>query len=172
MANKPLPTLERVRQLLSYDPLTGEFRWKERPCLGWKKTPELIAGTKLANGYIRIRIDRQNYMAHRLAWLMETGREPKEQIDHINGDRSFNAFANLREATGSENQQNRPVGENNRSGKPGVSFNQRQRKWRAQIKVRGAIKHLGWHDSIDAAARAYEAAKAELHPFSPTVRAS
>lgn len=169
---KKLPSLKRVNELLSFDPETGVFTWNEKPCRGWRKGDDLTAGRVLENGYIRIVIDRENYMAHRLAWLVSTGREPYDQIDHINGNRADNRIANLREATGSENQQNHPVHVNNASGYPGVSFNRRKKKWKAQIKVKGNIRHLGWHDDPKDAASAYHAAKAEHHKFCPEVRSS
>ena len=171
MAKKPLPTPERVRQLLSFDPETGIFTWREKPCRGWKKAADMTAGTLTVNGgYIRIIIDRRGYMAHRLAWLMAHGNEPLDQIDHINGNKSDNRIANLREATGSENQQNRCVSKNNRSGSMGVSFNRRKSMWKAQIKVKGKIHHLGWHDAIASASDAYLSAKAALHKFCPEPR--
>jgi hypothetical protein len=170
MAKKPLPTPERVRQLLSYSPDTGHFTWLEKPCRGWQKGADLTAGTPCTNGYVRIIIDGCGYMAHRLAWLISHGVPPTDQIDHINGIKNDNRLTNLREATGSQNQQNRGVGSNNRSGHIGVSFNRRKSMWKAQIKVRGKIYHLGWHDSIETASKAYLSAKTNMHKFSPEPR--
>ncbi len=46
------------------------------------------------------------YKAHRLAWFYVHGVWPKEQIDHINGDKADNCIANLRLADFSKNQAN------------------------------------------------------------------
>src|ERR1700730_16891152 len=42
------------------------------------------AGGSRPDGYLRIGIGYQRYLAHRLAWLYMTGAWPKKAIDHIN----------------------------------------------------------------------------------------
>lgn len=51
----------------------------------------------------------------------------------------------------------------NSSGYKGVSFFIRKRKWRAAVWVNGKNKHLGWFNTPEAAALAYD--EAALHAF-------
>ena len=44
----------------------------------------------------------------------------------------------------------------------GVSYRTDRRSWRAQITVRGSTIHLGYYDSAEAAARAYDLAARRL----------
>jgi hypothetical protein len=93
-------TVERLRELLTYDPETGELRWRVTRRRAAKGS---LAGTLNRNGYRNIEVEQRCYKAHRLAWLYVTGEWPKETIDHINCKRDDNRWANLRQATTAEN---------------------------------------------------------------------
>ncbi|PPS61017.1 HNH endonuclease signature motif containing protein [Pseudomonas sp. BRM28] len=95
-----LLTRERLREQLTYDRETGEFRWAVR-----KQKVKLgsVAGKVKKSGYVEIRIDLVSYQAHRLAWLYVTGQWPQGDIDHINRSPGDNRFVNLREASRSQN---------------------------------------------------------------------
>src|SRR5579862_7745832 len=97
-------TPERLKEVLDYDPATGEFRWKTR--LGGKAVAGRVAGY-LDRGYISIRIDRRIYMAHRLAWLWVYGVWPEGWLDHINRKKNDNRIDNLRLAEPWQNQANK-----------------------------------------------------------------
>jgi hypothetical protein len=100
-------TAERLRELLDYDPETGRFIWrKDHPTAKHIKAGS-VAGTKNGRGYWVIGVAGAKYVAHRLAWLYVTGEWPAHLVDHENGDRLDNRFANLREATDSQNNFNR-----------------------------------------------------------------
>lgn len=146
-------TVERLKELLNYDPDTGEFRWKVRR--GGKAVAGSVAGGLKSGGYIYIRVDKKHYPAHRLAWLCIEGRWPQDELDHTNLVKSDNRRENLREATRTENNWNRPRRSNNTSGYKGVSYFKRNDKWRAQIKVNGKVLHLGYFDTAEEAAEAY-----------------
>jgi hypothetical protein len=155
-------TAEYVRSILDYDPETGEFRWKVNR--GKNHTISEIAGTTTKAGYRMISIWKVRYLAHRLAWLMVTNKWPKQQIDHMNHDRSDNRWENLREATPAQNQQNR------QAKKPNVLFKgvhpdtrNPQRPWFAYITVNGQRHMLGYFATPEEAALAYN--KAALHAF-------
>jgi len=64
-----------------------------------------VAGTKRADGYIRVRMNQKYYFAHRLIHFIATGQEV-DYIDHIDGNKSNNSIVNLRAATNSENMSN------------------------------------------------------------------
>jgi hypothetical protein len=164
MRQKDELTQEQLKELLHYDASTGVFRWRHfrRPSI---KAGD-VAGNRQAKGYVQIMINQKNYLAHRLAWLYMTGAWPKDQIDHINHDKSDNSWINLREANDSENQQNKPAERSiGSSGLLGVTWSKASRKWAAQIKINGRRIHLGLHASAEEAHQAYVAAKRELHPF-------
>lgn len=148
-------TAKTLRKILSYDPLTGEWRHLTNGNgfkIGWS------AGGLCTNGYWYIGINRRRYCAHRLAWLYMTGRWPRNEIDHINRDKSDNRFVNLREATHHENSANAAARKNNKSRFKGVRKHKDGRRWSAAIIYRGRQKWLGLFDSAEDAAAAYTAA--------------
>jgi hypothetical protein len=129
-------TAERLRELLSYDPETGVFRWLVR------RLPGNIRKQSIS-GYRGIHIDGRRYKCSRLVWLYQTGEWPTHEIDHVNGDRVDNRFCNLREATLTENRWNSRKRVNNTSGYKGVSWDSARSLWKARINVGGKEKHLG-----------------------------
>lgn len=152
----PLPSLERVRDLLTYEPATGLFRW--RATRGRVMAGD-IAGAMQSSGYRQIMVDGQRLLSGRLAWFYVTGSWPTHEIDHINCDRDDDRFSNLREATRSENNQNRRA--SGRSLIKGAFWVTRQQKWRASIKRNGRTMQLGMFDTAEAAGAEYARAAAE-----------
>jgi hypothetical protein len=145
---------------MSYDPHTGVFVWLRRPCKNLKAGIE--AGNLQPTGYRVIRIGGSLYKAHRLAWLYVHGHWPSDEIDHINGDKSDNRIANLRNVTHRQNMENRRhAHRNNRNGVLGVCPD--GRKYSARIRAGGAQIHLGNFASVEEAGAAYLAAKRQLH---------
>jgi HNH endonuclease/AP2 domain len=124
---------------------------------------------------VTICVDRQHYLAHRLAWLYMTGAWPKDQLDHKNGVRNDNRWHNLRETTAQENAHNQDDNSkkaNCYSKHIGVSWHKQRRRWRAYIKVSGKNRHIGLFDTEKAARAAYLKAKDELHPTHLRLRAA
>ncbi|HIE4429971.1 TPA: HNH endonuclease [Burkholderia multivorans] len=148
-------TAERARELLDYDPETGEFRWKVRR---GKQRPGLLAGSVDAKGYVTIRIDYKLLFAHRVAWLIVTGEWPIFQIDHRDGDKSNNRFANLRTATNSQNQANIGLRAHNTSGIKGVSWSREKQKWEARFRCENRQYFVGYFNDIREARVAYQCA--------------
>lgn len=147
-------TAKYVRSILDYDADTGVFRWKWRDDARQSVNAQMagkIAGCIMPDGYITIGINRRYYKAHRLAWLHVNGEWPDVQIDHINGIRSDNRIANLREATVAENKWNSRPSVKNTSGVKGVSLDKRSGKWKVSICVNGAKIHLGYFSDFEQA---------------------
>lgn len=143
---------EYLKRILNYNEKTGEFEWKRRGSgirVGKK------AGGVDSYGYVRIRIDGIRYRAHRLVFLYVFGFFPKEEVDHINHDKSDNRLSNLRLCSRSENFSYRKKPVTNSSGYKGVSFKARNRKWVAQIGKGGKRIHLGLFNSKEEAYLAY-----------------
>lgn len=84
-------------------------------------------------------------------------------VDHRNGDGLDNRRTNLRPATHAQNMANKRRYRNNTSGFKGVTRNTGTgRPWRAALKVDGRRIHLGYFDTAEDAARAYDAGALDL----------
>jgi hypothetical protein len=129
--NIPALTAERARALLIYNAETGALNWR----VGRPGTYSgALAGTRTSEGYTQVEIDYRLYKAHRVIWLMQTGKWPKHHVDHKNGMRADNRWKNLREATPLQNARNRRAGKRNSSGRIGVTKTANGR-WQAFIGV-------------------------------------
>lgn len=160
-------TAARLRELLHYEPQTGAFTWNVPPRNA--KAGDIAGGVR-RDGYVSIRCDGASYVAHRLAWLYVTGEWPGQDIDHRDGVRSNNAFGNLREASDSENAQNRAIRSDNSSGFPGVCRHKGKGGWQAKIGINGRRLYLGLFETPEEAHAAYLRAKEQLHTFQPVHR--
>lgn len=148
-------TAERLRQIVHYDPETGIFTWK------MKSRPHCRVGDRAGhakhNGYRAIGLEGIFREEHRLAWLYMTGEWPDGPLDHINRKPADNRWANLRRATCSQNQANRPAP---RSDIPkGVT--RVGSRWQSQITIRRKYHYLGRFKTMEEAAAAYERAARE-----------
>lgn len=166
---KPLPSLERLRELLSYDKETGILTWKVLPATsrsnicfntkcGGKK-----AGTINPKGYIVIGIARKYYLAHRIIWKLMTGVDPVDQIDHEDTDRGNNRWDNLRQAANGPNIQNSRLRKDNASGVKGVHWDAHHKKWRAVLTTNGVSSRLGRFETIEQAATVIAQARMRDH---------
>ena len=152
-------TKERLRELVSYDAVTGKFTRLVR------RTNGKDAGWPDRNGYLYMMIDGKTYAYHRLVWLHVHGKFPDHEIDHINGNKADNRIANLRDVTRSQNMQNEvKARKSSSSGFMGTSFRKDRGTWVATIKVNGKRKRLGAFATPQDAEAAYIAAKRALHP--------
>lgn len=87
--------------------------------------------------------------------------DPSIRIDHEDRNGLNCCKSNLRIATAVQNGQNRGVNYNNRSGYKGVSWSgkwNKSRPWKAQICVDGDRISLGYFETPEAAALAYDEA--------------
>lgn len=152
-------TVERLRVLLNYDPLTGIFHWRKSRSGVQIHRP--AGSTNKVHGYVVLGIDKQNFYAHRLAWFYVTSNLPTE-IDHIDNVRTNNKFANLRDVPHLWNTQNRlnPTKQNT-SGYPGVS--RVAKGFRARLSSNRKEVSLGVFPTAEEAYSAYVAKKREMH---------
>jgi hypothetical protein len=154
-------SVQRLRELLDYDPSTGLFTWRvtHHP----KCKAGAIAGTKGTAKYVVVCIDRVLHYAHRLAFLHVMGRPAVGDVDHVDGDTRNNRWANLREGTRGQNMQNRRPISNNATGFLGVC--KYRGRFAAQITVNGVHQNLGVFDTAEEAHEAYIKSKRSLHEF-------
>lgn len=139
-----------IGAVLDYSPETGLLAWK----VGRGRCAKgAIAGYDTGRGYVGVRVNGRCGYAHRVAFLLMTGRYPSN-VDHINGKRDDNRWSNLREVSRSENGMNMAIPRTNKSGVIGVFWNTGKGKWTAKIKVQGQNFHLGHFSSAEDAAKA------------------
>jgi hypothetical protein len=148
---------DELRQLLSYEPVTGKFVWLV-------DTRNTIAGDEAghcnpANPYVRIAIGGRSYYAQQLAWFYMTGEWPAEEIDHQDVEHANNKWENIRPATHRQNACNTKVQARNRLGLKGVS--QKGERFVAKLTCAGKRQTLGWFPTAKEAALAYDAAAIE-----------
>lgn len=117
----------------------------------------------ISNGYIAIGLGGVRAIpAHRIAFAIMNGAWPELEIDHIDGNKTNNAWLNLRQVTTEQNHHNlRSARTDNKVGTLGVSM--RDGRYLAQIQVRGKKHWLGLFDSQQEASDAYVSAKRNLH---------
>jgi len=133
-------SFEEAQSYFTYNSDTGALLYK-------KKTSNKITigdpvGSDNGAGYIKLSFKKRNYYAHRVIWLLMTGKWPKDQIDHVDHDRSNNKWDNLKAATNKTNGKNQSLKINNMSGISGVHFNKRSKYWQGSIKVDGKHHYL------------------------------
>ena len=110
-------------------------------------------------------VDGKSYATHRLAWLYMTGQWPRDDIDHINGNKADNRFCNLRDVPKNFNMQNeRMARANNAHGFMGVQFRKDRGKYVACLRVDGNVRRFGAFDTPEEAHVAYVEAKRKHHP--------
>lgn len=140
-------TKEYINTVLEYR--DGFLFWKERIALCLQEGRK--AGTRHdKTGYMRIQIQRKQYMVHRIVFLMHHGYLPKV-VDHIDGNRSNNCIENLRAASYSQNSMNSKIGMKNTSGFKNVCWCRFREKWVVSLKLNGKLKRLGYYDDLELA---------------------
>ena len=154
-------TAQRLRELLDYDPATGDFRWLGRRRGAPKNRPP---GCINGEGYRCITVDGVLHGAHRLAWLHVCGSPPSGVIDHINGIKTDNRIENLRDVSETTNRQNqRKASARSKSGLLGVVWDANRERWKALLYVGKIPQWIGRFDTPEEAHAAYLEAKRRLH---------
>ena len=154
-------SIELLNKIISYNAETGTLLWKEMSietgaALGKNTRGIIIFNSKVAHtaisnitnqGYVRLSIrikgNKHEYRAHRVAWALHYGEWPVGDMDHINGDRADNRIENIRLVSISDNQRNLCMPKNNTSGQMGVHYDKRIKKWIARISDKNKKVQLG-----------------------------
>jgi hypothetical protein len=115
---------------------------------------------KDGNGYIKTRINSKIVLGlHRM--IMDSPND--KLVDHINHNIIDNRKENLRIVTNSQNQHNRKIGRNNKSGHKGVNWQKAVNRWVAKIRIDYKVIWLGSFDNIEDAIKARKEAEIKYH---------
>lgn len=83
------------------------------------------------------------------------GAEKGQIVDHKNGNPLDNRKTNIRICSQSENLFNKRIQSNNKSGYKGVAWNKEKKKWQAQARFCGKRYSIGYFQTKEEAAKAY-----------------
>lgn len=159
-----------IEQYFEYDHENGGARWKVTR-KGYRGSVYARAGdpagSLIQKGYMVTSLTHEGVKKmiyiHRLVWALHHGQWPEEELDHRDGDKTHNKIDNLRLASRGEQTWNRLTPNNNTSGAKGVSWHKVQQRWVARITANGKRYSLGYHDTVESAAAAYQEASMRLH---------
>lgn len=169
MAAANMPPIEFLRECFSYNPETGEFRWRHRPdthfdaehiarCWNSRMAGALAFQQVEKDGYLRceVRFGSRRYRlkAHRVAFLLTHGHCP-DLLDHRNRNPKDNRAENLRQSDPVRNSWNRNSWKD-REGVPSGAYRSGSR-WRSKIGHKGRKIELGTFDTPQEAHDAYAA---------------
>jgi hypothetical protein len=153
MTRKPDITQEELRQAFDYNEKVGDLCWKYRPANNVKVGVPVRA--KNTDGYYHVGFKRKVYTVHRIIWMLVYGEWPDAEIDHVNCDKNDNRLENLRLATKGQNQSNSHKRDGFTSLYKGVCWNDRSKKWRAQVTHDNKVVYLGEFTNQEDAHEAY-----------------
>ena len=133
--------------MISQKELTELFKYKDG-VLYWNV--EKSSGAKIGYevgsidgcGYLQCTVNGKRHYVHRLIFMYHNGYLP-DYIDHINCKKNDNRIENLRSCSRSENNYNQGISRRNKSGLKGVSFDKKNKKWRADIMFNSKRYSLG-----------------------------
>lgn len=156
-------TVEQLKEILSYDPETGIFRWRKTTSRRLKVGQ--IAGSEGCRGLcINARLFGAPLLAHRLAWMYMTGSMPDKGmvIDHRDRNPFNNIFSNLRLCTQKQNTWNQGLKRGSRTGVKGVHILCTGR-YQARLRTEDGIKSVGNFKTLDEATVAIREAREKYH---------
>lgn len=145
----------------------GSLVWTEScQARAWrgKKAGSLSCSTGYLQVWFRKKI--KPTLVHRIVWEIHFGKIPRHmKIDHINRIKTDNRIENLRIVSNQQNSMNRgPVKSKKRTSLyKGVYFYRRLAKYMARIGFNRKTIFIGYYETEQDAARAYNAKAKELY---------
>jgi HNH endonuclease len=132
--------IDWLSEWLSYDSVSGHLTWLQKPAKN--VAAGAVAGCRNPAGYVRVKVCKKWFTAHRVAWFLHYGEAPEGDIDHIDGNPSNNAITNLRCVSHQDNLRNTKKRKDNTSGVTGVFMDASRGKLVSSIYVSGKNRHL------------------------------
>jgi hypothetical protein len=183
MARHTLPQHFYLVECFDYDPDTGVLRWKIRPERHFKWNRRVFrhvnnawAGQEAGviftwstglGAYRRVMLNGRYWQNHRIIWKLMTCFDPKEDIDHIDGDGLNNRWNNLREATKIQNGYNRRRWGKLHAHLPrGVTMTYKKgqtTRYVAKIRLNKELIYIGTYATPEEAGKAREAVARQHH---------
>jgi hypothetical protein len=154
---KCIPSQEYLHSIFQYK--EGNLYWKIRPAQRTKIGD--IAGS-ISDGYGQVYIDNVAYKTHRIIFMMHYGYV-SDQIDHIDGNGLNNKIENLRAVTNSQNQLNRKISKNSKTGYKGVCVHTQTGRYLVRVSVYGKDKYFGIYEDLELAGLVAEMAREKYH---------
>jgi hypothetical protein len=153
--------IAKFLEYAAYDPESGSFFWM-------KDKGRAKAGSQVGwvdeFGYRRTKFGGRMAFLHAVAWEITHGPRPDGfEIDHIDGNPSNNAIANLRLATKAENLHNTGIRKTNTSGVKGVNWSKHHGKYQVQVMLDRKKLHGGYFTDIQQAEAAARALREKAH---------
>lgn len=87
-------SVERVKEVLDYNPETGSLTWKKNTAK-WDQIGKEAGFKPAKNGYRYVSLDRGDYLAQRLAWIIMNGEFPENHVVFKDGNKLNLKWENL-----------------------------------------------------------------------------
>ena len=156
---KIYPDQNYLCECFNYNEYSGELTWKKRPLKHFKNSHGMntfnshysykAVSCKDKDGYIVVRVNNKLLKAHRVCWIIKTGRNPLGVIDHINEITSDNSWENLQELSNRKNIIKNNSNKANTSGVTGVTFDKCNNKWTVNIEKDNKKYWLGRYTNFE-----------------------
>jgi hypothetical protein len=154
----PKVSVDRLKELFIYDPLSGALTWKidkGRAKVG------MPVGSVDSGGRLRTELSGKTYAVHHIAFAIYYDRWPVDLVDHEDRNGVNNRISNLREANSQKNNCNRKTRTDNTSGYKGVSWH--RDRYEVRIMLEGKMIHVGSSKDPRIAALMYNEAAIKYH---------
>ena len=134
MQSEKLQFLHQLLAILDYDPVTGFFTWNVH------QGGHIVKGTRAgyinAEGYEVLTYKGCKFKAHRLAMIKQGhSLSVKEVVDHIDHNKTNNAYNNLRVVSRAENSKNIRATRKSLTGHQGIWLNPKTQQYHAYIEL-------------------------------------
>ena len=167
MNRNPLPDLVYLQECFEIDSNSPSgLIWKNRPIHHfsseyirtrvngrWMGKP---AGSLTEHGYFVLIVNRRKFMTHRIIYALfnSTTDFLSLDVDHINRKKEDNAPENLRLATHSQNNRNRPKEKKNKSGYKNIFWDKSKMRWVVTFKLNREQLRVGRFVDLEEAKKA------------------